>query len=129
MAGGILILLTIISTVAGWILNKNFKEIYSIDAIHVCGFVFQTIGVFCILLTIEHISIWLILAVAFTTVSYIYALQACKMQAISINASDEDINKAMLAQAILPFGVAVILLLLIAWIMGAFSGKKKANKK
>lgn len=122
-----LIVVTILSTLIGLVLNSFYEEKYYTPAINWAGFALQCVFMFLALLTFPDpdVSGWFIAWLIALIVSYVIGLLGCREQAIKAGAERGDMIKAMIAQAILPFGIAVIVIIVIALILGVFSGKKK----
>ena len=127
MGGIILIALMIICPIVGWILNNQYTEKYGNMAINWIGFAAQCVFLMLMLFTWPNPepSGWFILWLVLTIISYEVALVFCYKQAKAIGADNSDIKKAMVAQAITPVGVAIIILIVIAAMFGAFSKSKK----
>lgn len=127
MTGFILIMITILSTVVGIVLNKQFERNYYEQAIDVPWCVLQSIFLFCALMTVPNPDVtgWFILWCVVTVIAYGCGLSTCKQHAIAIEAKPEDVKKAMFAQFILPIGAALVLIIIVVLIS---SGSKKKKK-
>ena len=122
-----IIVITIISTVAGMVLNSIYSNKYNASAIHWGGFAAQCVFVALALLTLPNpdVSGWFILWVVCTIVAYTVALTVCRIQALNAGAGQTDLVIAMAAQAILPLGVALIVVILIAFVIMATGSNKR----
>ncbi len=125
MAGFIIIVVTILSTVTGITLNKQFEGDYYEAAIDVPWCVLQSIFLFCALMTVPNPDVtgWFVFWCVGTVIFYMCGLSSCKKHAIAVGAKPEDITKAMFAQFVLPIGAALVLVIIVAIIFS--SGKKK----
>lgn len=122
-----IIIITIISTVVGLVLNSIYSNKYNVSAIHWGAFAAQCVFMALALLSLPNpdISGWFILWVVCSVIAYTIALVVCRVQAIGAGAGQTDIVIAMLAQAVLPLGVALIIVILIALVLLAMGNNKK----
>ena len=122
-----IIVITIVSTVAGVVLNSIYSNKYNISAVHWGGLAAQCVFMALTLLTFpnQDISGWFIFWVICTIIAYLVALIGCRVQALNAGAGQTDMVIAMVAQAILPLGVALIIVILIAFVIMSMGNKKK----
>lgn len=108
-------------------LNNDFKQKYGVEAIRWESFVWQCIFLALTAFTMfdNKISGWQILWIICTIASYGYALGETRKHALKIGASSNDVTKAMISQAIYPFGATIIILTILAMLFG---GKKKKRR-
>ncbi len=112
----------------GYSLNDEFEKKYSTSAIQWNYFVWQCIFLFLSIFTIfgNSFSWWQVLWVICTILTYIKALGEAKTHARSVGANSSDITNAMIAQALYPLGVVIILIVIFAMVFG---DKKKKRRK
>ena len=125
---GIIKLLIFLSPfLIGRSLNNDFKQKYGVEAIRWDIFVWQCLFLALTAFTMfdNKISGWQILWSICTIASYGYALDETRKHALKIGASANDVTKAMISQAIYPFGATIIILTIFAMLFG----KKKKKRK
>ncbi len=125
---GIWILIIMIGACAiGYFLNSSYENIYHEPAINWGMLAIQAFFILCALITWPNpdVTVWFVIWCILTIISYIIAFIVCKQHAKQQNAARPDVNKAIAAQMILPIGTAIVVLLIIAMVLGAFGGGKK----
>ena len=122
-----IIVIIIVSAVTGFLLNAMYENKYATPAINWAMFAIQCVFLIFDFFTWPNPDVtgWFVLWMICTVISFILALLVCRSQAVETGANNADIIKAMIAQMILPFGVALVIFIAIAYIMGAFSKEKK----
>ena len=130
MSGVVIIAVTIISCVAGYVINANYERKYQEPAIIWPAFAVQAFFVLCMLLTWPNPepTTWFIIWLILSLVSYVIAFIMCKSHAESQHAASSDIWLAIIAQMILPLGVALVAIILIAMVLGVMGGGKKKRR-
>lgn len=127
----IIIAVTVICCAAGYSLNKNFTEKYAEAGIDYLAFAFQAFSVLAVMCTWPQagdVSKWFLLWMLFLIVSYALGILSCRNHAVKIGATSEDIVKAVAAQCILPLGVALVILIILAIATGNSSKKRKKRR-
>lgn len=119
-------IIMVASLIAGYVLNKSFDEKYGSSALQLGYLVLQTV---CLCIAIFSINgpWWLIIiGFASTIFSYYCGLTACKNFAVMIEAEEGDIKKAVAAQALIPLGAALTVVLIVALFL---RGGKSSSRK
>lgn len=130
MSGAVIIVVTILSCIIGYVINVNYEGKYREPAVIWAAFVAQAFFVLCMLFTWQNpepttwFIIWLILSV----VSYVIAFIMCRSHAKSQHAVSSDVWLAIIAQMILPLGVALVAIIFIAMVLGVMGGGKKKRR-
>ena len=121
-----IVIITILSTVIGLVLNAIYDNKYASPAIHWGGFAVQCVFMFLALLTLPNPDVtgWFLLWVVCALVAYTIGIVLCRQQAILAGAEKGDVIKAIIAQVVLPFGVAIVAIIVVGIFLGAFSKKK-----
>ncbi len=130
MSGVVIIAVTIVSCVAGYVINANYASKYQEPAVIWPVFAAQAFFVLCMLFTWPNPepTTWFIIWTILTLLSYVGAFVMCKQHAVSQNAAQKDVWLAIIAQFVLPLGVAIVVLILIAMVLGVFGGGKKKRR-
>ena len=131
MSGGFIIGITLICCASGYYLNHAYSDKYGESAIQWEPFALQFICVSGALLTFSEIEVsgWFILWSIGSVISYAIGLSMCREHAIKQNAGQNDIICAMIAQALLPLGSALLFIIIIAMFFVNTNNKKRKKKK
>lgn len=127
MSGGVIIAITIISCVTGYLINLSYENKYQEPAVIWPAFAAQALCVAGMLLTWPNpeptgwFFMWFVLVIVSYTISFV----VCKSHAESQNAVKADVWLAIISQFILPLGVALVIIIIIGVIVGAIGGGKK----
>ena len=126
MAGAVIITASIISCLYGYFANNYFEGKYSTPAVNIGMIVIQSVFMLLAMLTLPNPDVtgWFVLWTVLLTISYLVAIVVCKQQCESCGAIKKDTIIALLAQILIPLGVALLIIILIVLVMGG-SGKKK----
>ncbi len=130
MSGAVIIAITIVSCIIGYVLNVNYGGKYHESAVVWPAFVAQAFLVMCMLLTWPNPepTTWFFIWTVLTVVSYVIAIVACKSHAESQHATKADVYLAILSQIILPLGVALVIIIIIGMMLGVIGGGKKKRR-
>ncbi len=130
MSGAVIIAITVVSCIVGYLINANYQGKYREPAVVWPAFVAQAFLVTCILLTWPNPepTTWFFIWMVLTVVSYVIAIVVCKSHAESQHATKADVYLAILAQIILPLGVALVVIIIIGMVLGVIGGGKKKRR-
>ena len=117
-----MIVLSVICCVVGFFLNRTYAKKYGEAAVQWKLFVLQVIGIGGALtqLPTDEISFRFLFWIVVTLLSYGAGLWLCRQHAKRQQAGSGDTVVAMAAQAILPVGAAVVILLATGMIAFGF---------
>ena len=123
----VIIAMTIICCAIGCSLNKDFNTKYGQPGIDYLSLVFQCFSVLAVMCTWPRsdVSGWFILWTVCLIASYALVIYRCRKHAITIGSDSEDIVKAIIAQCILPVGVAFVIIILLALVVRQDNKRKK----
>ncbi len=130
MVGAIIIIITIIACVFGYCANSYYQNKYTIPAVDVGMLIIQCIFMVLAMLTLPNpdVTFWFVLWVVLLIGSYIVAIFVCKQQCSNVGATRNDTILAILAQTVIPLGVALFIIILIALVLSSTGGGKKKKK-
>ena len=130
MSGGVLIAVTIIATVVGYLLNLSYQNKYNEPAIVWVPFGMQALFVALMLLTWPNYepSCWFIAWTILAIISYVIGFITCKAHAKLQSANSTDMWLAVAAQLILPLGVALVIVIIFAIVFMSMGGGKKKSR-
>ncbi len=122
MDSGVMIVLSVICCVIGFFLNRTYATKYGEAAVQWKLFVLQVIGIGGALtqLPVNEISLCFLFWITVTLLSYGAGLLLCRQHAKRQQAGPSDTVIAMAAQALLPVGAAVVILLTAGMIAFGF---------
>ncbi len=125
---GVVIVVTLVSSVIGICLNTSYQNKYYESAIVITPFIAQCVFLVLTAFTIPDpdVTKWFILWCTLALISFIFGIISCINQAQTNGAEKPDIIKAIIAQIVLPFGVALIVLIIVALIVSKSGGKNKS---
>lgn len=131
MSGGAIIAITILSCMAGYLINSSYQNKYNEPAVNWAAFAFQAFSVMGMLITWPNPDItgWFIAWTMLAIMSYIVGIIACKQHAEAQHAAQSDVWLAIIAQILLPLGVAIVVIIIIAMMLGVFGGGSKKKRK
>ena len=72
---------------------------------------------------------WFVAWTVLVIMSYIVGIIACKQHAEAQHAAQSDVWLAIIAQILLPLGVAIVVIIIIAMMLGVFGGGSKKKRK
>ena len=129
MNGIMMIIISIVCCIFGYYLNREYEDKYHEPAIQWGFFALQFIFVSGVLIESPRngFSGWPLFWFIGAVVTYVMGLWFCKKHAENQNAETADVMYAMLAQAILPLGSALVVLVILALVFSL--GENKGNKK
>lgn len=123
-----IIVTTVICCAIGYTLNKDFNIKYGQSGIDYLSLVFQCFFVLADMCTwqrSEVVSGWFILWTICLIASYVLGIYRCRKHAIEICSEPDDIGKAIVPQCILPVGVALVIIILLAIAVRQDNKRKK----
>ena len=123
----VIILATIICCAVGYSLNKDFNTKYGQPGIDYLSLVLQCTFVLAVMCTWprSEVSGWFVLWTVCLIISYIWGIYRCQKHAIAIGSDSDDISKAVVAQCILPVGVALVIIIVLAIAVRQDNKRKK----
>ena len=126
----LVIAVTIICCSIGYSLNKDFKKKYEQPGLDYLSLVFQCFFVLAVMCTWPRsdVSGWVVLWIVCLIGSYAFGIYRCRKNAISIGSKSDDVVKAILAQCVLPVGVALVIIIVLALLVQQDNKRKKTNK-
>ena len=123
----IIIAVTIICCAIGYSINNDFDAKYGQQGIDYLSLVFQCFFVLAVMSTWprSEVSGWFVLWTVCLIISYIWGIYRCQKHAIAIGSDSDDISKAVVAQCILPVGVALVIIIVLAIAVRQDNKRKK----
>lgn len=123
----IIIAMTIICCAVGYSLNKDLNTKYGQPGIDYLSLVLQCTFVLAVMCTWprSEVSGWFVLWTVCLIISYIWGIYRCQKHAIAIGSDSDDISKAVVAQCILPVGVALVIIIVLAIAVRQDNKRKK----
>lgn len=132
MSGLAIIITSVVCFAGGYLLNRDFQEKYQESGIVWPPCIVQCICVFLVLITLpsdsDEPSAWFIIFLLCAIVSYIWGILSCRNHARGLSADDAGIVKALIAQAMLPFGIALIIMIFLALTVGQKDRRRRRRK-
>jgi hypothetical protein len=127
MEGLFLIIIMIMALTLGICFNNSFEKEFFVPAIQTVPCILQCIAMISMLVNIPNPDVtgWFILGVVLVVVTYVIAFIACKNNAENVGAEGGALIKAIVAQLILPIGVALLIFVVIAMLCNRNKKKKK----
>jgi len=122
LSGGVMIGLSAICCIAGYILNSSYAKKYGEPAIQWKLFVLQLICVCGALTQIpgDEISSRFLFWIAAAVLAYAAGLWKCRERAKHLGAEPADVAGAMTAQALLPVGSAFLFMMILGVVVFGF---------
>lgn len=122
MSGGVMIGLSAICCIAGYILNSSYAKKYGGPAIQWKLFVLQLICVCGALTQIpgDEMSSKFLFWIAAAVLAYAAGLWKCRERAKHLGAELADVAGAMTAQALLPVGSALLVMVILGMVVFGF---------
>ena len=129
MNGIMMIIISIVCCIFGYYINREYEDKYHEPAIRWGFFALQFIFVSGVLIEPPRngFSGWPLFWLIGAIVTYVIALWFSKKHAENQNAEKTDVIYAMIAQAILPFGSAAVVLVILALVFSL--GENRDNRK
>jgi hypothetical protein len=127
MSGAVIIAVTIVACIFGYVANSIYENKYGTPAVNWAMIVIQCVFMLCALLTFPNPDItgWFILWCLLLTISYVLAIVVCWQECLKVGATQGDKVLAILAQTILPLGMALLIIAVMVLIFGGSGNKKK----
>ena len=126
----VLLIISVIAFAIGFTFDKIYESYYFESGVNYVSLIIQTVCIVAAVLTYSNtdMGVWFSIAVFGGIISYITGFICCWKQAHNIHASKIHTMMAMIAQAVLPLGFAILIIFIIAYIMGRLSGNKRKHK-
>ena len=114
MSGGVMIALSVIGCVVGFLLNRAYTKKYGEPAIQWKLFIVQVICIIGALSQLPdgEVSFRFLFWAAVALLSFVAGLWLCRQHAKNQQAEPGDTAAAMAAQALLPLGVALVIMMI-----------------
>lgn len=123
----VIIAVTIICCAIGYSINNDFDAKYGQPGIDHLSLIFQCFFVFTVMCTWprSEVSGWFILWTVFLIASYVLGIYRCWKHVLAIGSDSDDVVRAVVAQCILPVGVALVIIILLAIVVRQDNKRKK----
>ena len=126
MTGAVIIGVMIASIAIGAYLNKSFEEEYGVQAILLVPCLLHCVALAVLFLNWPNpdVTLWCAFGIVGVILTYSGAFILCKKKAIDVGASESDMIKAIASQFLMPIGVVLLVIVVIALMT---SKRRKTN--
>ena len=126
----IVLILSVAAFIVGLVLDAEYHKNYHATSVNEGTMVVQSIFVALFALTFptNDVTIWFVLSIIGVTTSYTVGLTLCWKDAKSIHADRKHMIMEMAAQALMPLGFALLIIIVLQMILGSKNGNRKKRK-